>query len=127
MPQREAESRVKEQLVNNKSPRNAGWEDLLLALATPWSKEFGDVYLAELRNYLDKIADEVQNSYRWLTSVTIATTALPPACFAAALEKWILPESSNAHTRWHIQRWHEQISTFTEALRIRQRLIEEIA
>ncbi len=127
MPQQEAESRVQEQLINYKSPKNAGWEDLLSALPTPWSKEFGDVYLAELRNYLGKIAVEVQNSYRWLTSVTIATTALPPACFAAALEKWTLPESSNAHTRWHIQRWHEQINTFTEALRIRQRLIKEIA
>jgi hypothetical protein len=127
MPQQEAESRVQEQLINYKSPKNAGWEDLLSALPTPWSKEFGDVYLAALRNYLGKIAVEVQNSYRWLTSVTIAATALPPACFAATLEKWILPESSNAHTRWHIQRWHEQINTFTEALRIRQRLIEEIA
>ncbi len=126
MPQQEAESRVQEQLINYTPPKNAGWEDLLSALPTPWSKEFGDVYLAELRNYLGKIAVEVQNSYRWLTSVTIATTALPPACFAAALETWILPESSNTHTRWHIQRWHEQINTFTEALRIRQRLIEEI-
>ncbi len=127
MSQHEAESRVKEQLVNNKSPRNAGWEDLLLALATPWSKEFGDAYLAELRNYLDKVANEAQVSYPWLTSVTIATTALPPACFAAALEAWTFPESGKANTRWHVQRWHEKINTFTEALRIRQRLIEEIA
>src|SRR6266568_2342547 len=64
MPQQEAESRVQEQLINYKSPKNAGWEDLLSALPTPWSKEFGDVYLAELRNYLGKIAVEVQNSNR---------------------------------------------------------------
>lgn len=127
MPQHEAKNRVQEQLINYKSSKNAGWEDLLSALPRPWNKEFGDTYLAALRNYLGKIADEVQFSYPWLTSITIATRALPPACFAAALETWILPESSKAHTRWHIQRWHEQINTFTESLRIRQRLIEEIA
>ena len=127
MPQHEAENRVQEQLINYTSSKNAGWEDLLSALPTPWNKEFGDTYLAALRNYLGKIADEAQISYPWLTSITIATTALPPACFAAALETWILPESSKANTRWHIQRWHEQINTFIEALRIRQRLIEEIA
>jgi len=127
MSQHEAENRVQEQLVNYTSSKNAGWEDLLSVLPTPWSEEFGDIYLAELQNYLGKIAGEAQISYPWLTSVTIATTALPPACFAAALETWILPESSKANTRWHVQRWHEQINTFTEALRIRQRLIEEIA
>jgi len=127
MPQHEAENRVQVQLINYTSSKHAGWEDLLSALPTPWSKEFGDTYLAALRNYLAKIADEAQISYPWLTSITIATTALPPACFAAALETWILPESSKANTRWHVQRWHEQINTFTEALRIRQRLIEEIA
>jgi len=127
MPQHEAENRVQEQLINYASSKNAGWEDLLSALPTPWSKAFGDTYLAALRNYLGKLADGVQISHSWLTSSTIATTALPPACFAAALETWILPESGKANTRWHIQRWHEQINTFTEALRIRQRVIEEIA
>jgi Family of unknown function (DUF5691) len=127
MPRHEAENRVQEQLINYKSSKNAGWEDLLSALSAPWSKEFGDAYLAELRNYLGKVAGEAQSSYPWLTSVTIATTALPPTCFATALKTWKLPESSKANTHWHVQRWHEQINTFIEALHIRQRLIEEIA
>jgi hypothetical protein len=54
--------------------------------------------------------------------------ALPPACFAATLEPPLLIKQNEENTtNWQVGYWQEALNTFTEALRIRQRLIEEIA
>jgi hypothetical protein len=78
---------------------------------------------ATLRNFF-QAAGPVQPSsvYAWMPLLATAALALPPECFAQALESWRLPEQKD----WNAQQWQRELGKFTETIGIRQRLMEEI-
>jgi hypothetical protein len=56
------------------------------------------------------------------TVITIAT-AIPPACFDAALAPWDIPDSDE---NWHIRNWRQHLHNLTELVSIRKSLLEEL-
>src|SRR5712692_6841903 len=129
MSQQEAEQRVLNVLSNLKHPGRKEWEEALAVLPKPWSREFAEVYLQELRKYISSInAKKMNSSYydSWYQSLSTAIMALPPECFATALERWIIPDADDDKTNWQIEYWRQELNTFREAIRLRQRLMKEI-
>ena len=60
----------------------------------------------------------------WLHSLEFARWGLPPDCFERALEPWSLPEPQPG--AWLLGMWHQQVDRFTETIRVRRRVMEEI-
>ena len=125
MPAQLVESKVQHMMLNETSPEHADWVNFLADLPIPWSSEFSDSYLHMLRQHIASLTLSKRNYYPssdpWLSSLETAATRLSPACFTVALAAWPLPEDDG----WQHQQWHEQLQTFTNTLRIRQRLLEE--
>ncbi len=126
MTDRLAERKIQQMMVNHTLPENADWEALLSEVPTPWSSEFGDTYLQTLRQYVALLKLSTKNYYpssdSWFSSLETASTQLPSSCFTAALEVWLLAEGND----WQTEQWLQQLQEFTETLRLRQRLLEEI-
>jgi Family of unknown function (DUF5691) len=124
LPAAEAQRRAM-QVLADPTQADAQLDDILNALPAPWSQQFGEAYLHGLRNH---IATQSFKNWQdpWLSSLAHASTALPAACFAHALEPLPLPEPSDTRTASVISYWRNLIETFTETLRIRQRILEEI-
>jgi hypothetical protein len=125
MPRQEAEHRVLNILTDLKHPDQKDWEDALAFLPRPWSKTFGEAYLGQLREYISTLKFDKKGSPHydsWYQSLAIATLALPPACFAQAIERFVIPDTSDTHTQWQ-----QALKKFVEAIRIRQRIVKEIA
>ncbi len=128
MPQREAEQRVSNIFNNAKHPARKDWEEALTALPKPWSLQFSELYLRELRNYIHTL--DFKKNYSpyydpWYQSISTAMLALPSSCFALAVAPWTIPTAEEQKATWQTEYWRNELQTFTEALRIRQRLIKE--
>ena len=99
--------------------------EALEALPTPWSVELGSRYLAAIRDHVSKIAPPLGGvPDPWLRSLESARSGLPPGCFDRALEPWALPEPRPGD--WQLGIWHQQVERFTETIRVRRRLMEEL-
>jgi Family of unknown function (DUF5691) len=127
MPQREAEERVSNIFNNPKHPARKDWQEALAALPKPWSQPFSAVYLQQLRNYI--VSLDFKKNYSpyydpWYQSISTAMCALSPFCFAIALAPWIIP-AEEQKANWQIEYWRNELHTFTEALRTRQRIFKE--
>ena len=125
MPARLVESKVQYMMLNSTLLEGADWIDLLAEVPTPWSNEFGDVYLQTLHQHIASLELNKKNYYpysdSWFNSLETAATRLPSSCFEATLAAWPLPEGDG----WQHEQWREQLQEFTKTLRIRQRLLEE--
>ncbi len=125
MPAQLVESKVQQMMLDTSLQRNDDWETFLAELPVPWSSEFSESYLEMLRQHIASLTLNIRNYYPysdpWFGSLETAATRLPPACFAAALARWPLPEDDG----WQHQQWQEQLQAFTNTLRVRQRLLEE--
>lgn len=127
IPQQVAEQRALEL-----KPTSSDWSSAIAELPRPWSKEFGDNYLSKLREYIGSLTITTRSypyNDPWYQSLEVAAMALPSACFAAALEPAIVvkaEEDDKANISWQIQYWTTELTKFSEVLRIRQRLMEEI-
>ena len=123
MPAAEAERRAVE-IISDPERGNAELNEVLRALPAPWSEQFGEAYLRGLRARIAALTFRREDlASPWLYSLDEAAAALPPGCFARALQPWDVPGESPNLTRDH---WQRQIESFTETLRLRQRLMEEI-
>ena len=126
MPAALIESKVLPMMLNHTLSVYEDWKDLLTGLPIPWSNEFGEAYLQALRSHIASLKLDKKNYYPyldwWFGSLEAAATGLPFSCFARALEAWPLPEESC----WQYDQWRDQLQEFTETLRIRQRLHEEL-
>jgi hypothetical protein len=106
------------------------WVQALSILPRLWSKEFGDAYLGRLRNYVSSLKFDKKGSPHydsWYQSLAIAAVALPPACFAQAAERFVIPDTSDTYAQWQKAQWQQALKNFVEAIRIRQRIVKEIA
>jgi hypothetical protein len=87
------------------------------------------VYLQELRAYmmtLDFKKDYSPYYDPWYQSISVATMALPPSCFASALVPFTIPTTTEQKATWQTEYWRTELKKFTEALHIRQRFIKEM-
>ncbi|MEO6889838.1 MAG: DUF5691 domain-containing protein [Ktedonobacteraceae bacterium] len=129
MSPKAAENRVKYIITHLTLSENVDWEDMLAALPRPWSEELGKVYLTTLQLHINLLLRHTKSSdYQpWMTSLTIAATALPRTCFDAVVEPgaWTLPETEM--NRWEKDYWAQELQKFTETIQFRQRLMEEIS
>jgi len=123
MSQHDAESRILPLLPDIDREADDRWIEMSKALKKPWSKSFGDAYLQALRTMARSLThNRTMNQNHWSTALSTAATALPVACFDTALEPWIIPESIS----WQSHYCQQQIDLFSEKIRIRKQLIEEI-
>ena len=130
MPAQEAESRVIRLIADANDVDGHLWERALSTLPRPWSKEFGDAYLHRLHNYVSSLKFDKKSSPHydyWYQSVAIATVALPSACFAQAVEHFVIPDTPDINAQWQKAQWQQALKKFLEAIRVRQRIAKEIA
>jgi hypothetical protein len=86
------------------------------SVPAPWPASLGV-------SWLDAVRGELRGSpgpSRLLATLRVAGTALPPACFARALEPVEIPETAAPV-------WEQALSELTEVLRLRHDLVQEIA
>ena len=107
-------------LADPDAAADARWRDVLSALPTPWSAEFGHRYLAVMRRRA--AARRAEDRDLWTWTLSTAAHALPPACFAAALQEWSLPDADG----WYAQQWRRAFDRFLETIHTRQRLLDLI-
>jgi hypothetical protein len=94
----------------------------LAALPMPWSEAVGNAYVAGLRAYAATLTPEVRGGWPWGDTLSGAALALPPSCFAAALEPIKSPESGN----WYLKYFWGQVGSFANTLRVRAHIREAI-
>jgi hypothetical protein len=110
-------------LTANDPPQDVEWETLTQALPDPWTLDFAQTYLRGLRAFVSKrLSSKTYDTQPWYESLPLAALALPPQCFAAALQPWEIPEDND----WRIQDWRNRLIRFTHLIGLRQRIIAEI-
>ncbi|HZR44762.1 MAG TPA: DUF5691 domain-containing protein [Ktedonobacteraceae bacterium] len=120
LPQQEAENKVLQIAFDD-----SYWFQALAQLPRPWSKEFGEACLQALRNYAQTFTNSASYYYHRENILELAASSgLPLECFETALQTWELPDDTQ--NNWHIQRWQQKLAEFTEILKLRKRIIEEI-
>jgi hypothetical protein len=101
---------------------SASFDNALSMLPTPWTPTFGHAYLAALRAFVAALDPGAKDTAPWDDTPSVAALNLPPACFEAALEPLVAPESDN----WHIRNFRGQLGGLVETIRLRKQLYEEI-
>jgi hypothetical protein len=94
----------------------------LEALPIPWSEAVGMAYIQGLRADAATLPPQSENVEPWDDTIPDAALALPPSCFAAALEPIATPESGN----WYVSQFRHGLDSFAKTIRVRQRIQEEI-
>jgi hypothetical protein len=100
-------------------------DDVLDMLPMPWTKAVGTAYIQGLRACGAALTHQSQNAEPWEDTLDTAARALPPACFAAALEPIPLPEVPDGK-RPSVPYFRNWLESFAETIRLRQRIREEI-
>jgi hypothetical protein len=117
LPQREAEQKVLQLRTVH-----VEWASILEALPQPWSEEFGHTCLQIMRGYLRSLNQDSDYGYEWVKFLNEMMKALPPSCFATALQPWEVPDVK----QWIAQYWKRELNTFESHMQLRKRILEEI-
>jgi hypothetical protein len=117
LPQREAEQKVLQLRESGQE-----WMPAAAALPMPWSEEFGYTCLQIMHDYLRSLNKDSDYSYEWVNFLKEMEMALPPACFAAALQPWEIPDVK----QWIVSYWKRELNTFEAYIRLKKRILEEI-
>jgi len=123
-PPADVEQFVTQLLHKNVAMPRGCWADMLTTLPVPWSVRMGTTYTLALRDRVRRAYLSRTNSVtdrEWLRSIPIAARALPPECFAQALEPWPIPENCG----WRDQEWRQQFHYLTEVIALRRQLLAE--
>ncbi|GHO96227.1 hypothetical protein KSF_062750 [Reticulibacter mediterranei] len=117
LPQREAEQKVLQLRESGEE-----WMPAAVALPKPWSEEFGHTCLQIMRDYLHSLNKDSDYGYEWVNFLKGMEMALPPACFAAALQSWEIPDVK----QWIVSYWKRELTAFEAYIRLKKRILEEI-
>ena len=98
-------------------------DEVLHILPHPWSLDLGNAYLSGLRAFVSSVTSTTSDFEPWDDTLEAAALGIPPECFAAALEPVTLPEGG---VHWYLQQFRRQLENFADAIRLRQRVMEEI-
>lgn len=113
-----------------KHPNASHGHELIQALPLPWNPSFAQFYLARVRAYakgLSGTSHKNDYAYTWESTIEYAAKAIPPSCFADALVPFDIPDpASGKSPNWYLHRFQQQLDAFADAIRIRQRIHEEI-
>ncbi len=69
-----------------------------------------------------RLSAKTYDAQPWFESLPLSALALPPQCFAVALQPWEVPEGND----WRLEYWRDHLNQFTYLLSLRQRIIAEI-
>jgi hypothetical protein len=104
------------------------WFEAVAGAPTPWDDEFCDAYLAGLRAFAPQITPALLDGdgAPWLLTLDTAQTALATSRVAAAISPQQVPPLPEGKFDWRIARAQSQLDDFTNTLRLRQHLLEEL-
>ncbi|HEX6542666.1 MAG TPA: DUF5691 domain-containing protein [Ktedonobacterales bacterium] len=115
------------------SKQDIPWRKVAPLLPRPWSVELARAWLAGLRAFAGELASLKGNVPDWWEvsdriandnySLPITPSVLPEACLDEALEPWDIGENNKT---WHAITWREEHERFLRAVRLRQRIRDEI-
>ena len=97
--------------------------EALAMLPRPWSTHLTRAYLAGLRAFAASLTKESTSADPWDDTLHTAARAIPPECFAEALEPIDLPPDNR---QYQIAGFRRELDFFTDAIRLRQCIHEEI-
>jgi hypothetical protein len=100
-------------------------DDVLDMLPTPWSEAVGAAFVAGLRAFAATLTLKSQNGEPWEDVLDSASRALPPSCFAAALEPIPLPEAPEGKKQ-NLTYLRNAIESFVETIRLRAHIRQEV-
>jgi hypothetical protein len=122
LPLQEAENVIAHLLFENPY-----WNSALTVLPRPWSHQFGEVCLQALQDHVCTLKRSDSSHYEWHAILDAAAIALPESCFERALQPWKIPEEEEKEKKgWVISYWKSNLTDFSEVLRIRKQILEEI-
>ncbi|HEX3641565.1 MAG TPA: DUF5691 domain-containing protein, partial [Ktedonobacteraceae bacterium] len=119
LPQQEAEEIIAHLLFEN-----IHWHSALTVLAQPWSHNFGEACLQALQDHVRRLKKNDPDYYEWNQILDIASIALSESCFERALQPWEMPEEEK--NGWVISYWRNNLTDFSEVIKIRKQILEEI-
>jgi hypothetical protein len=119
LPQQEAENVIAHLLFENPY-----WNSALAVLPRPWSHQFGEACLQALQDHVRTLKKSEPSHYEWNAILDATAIALPESCFDGALLPWEIPEEEEKG--WVISYWRSNLTDFSEVLRIRKQILEEI-
>lgn len=121
-----AERLIQKTILSNSGELPADCQSFLSELPRPWSVEFARFYLRYMRGRCaaERIQRADLNPYQdlFFQEMPSYAYALPTVCFAEALQEMDLPQG----TSWQLQYVRGQVRSFTEIVRVRQQINEEI-
>jgi hypothetical protein len=117
LPQQELEQRILRMQESG-----GDWLSVVSFLPKPWSREFGEKCLQIMRDYILSLNENTHHDYDWTNFLRMMVMALPPSCFAAALQPWEVPDIDN----WKVSQWKNEIFKFELEIDLRKRVLEEI-
>jgi len=119
LPQQKAEDIIAHLLFEN-----THWNSALTVLPRPWSHKFGEACLQALQDHIRTLKKNDPGYYEWNQILDAAAIALPESCFERALQPWEMPEEEK--NGWVISYWRSNLTDFSEVIRTRKQLMEEI-
>lgn len=121
LPSDMVERTVLKLLANLPDPTEFPLEEFLNAMGTPWSAKFGAEYLKMTRLILQSRSDNA--AYRWAATLLVAAKALPPECFVAAFQPWVIKDAN----AFRVSGVEKQVNQFVELLKLRESFHAELA
>jgi len=125
LPPAELEAWALSRIADPEAKTEPDLDDVLDMLPTPWSDAIGAAFVAGLRAFAATLTPKSDNGEPWEDVLDTASRALPPSCFAAALDPIPLPEAPEGK-RPNLMYLRNAIESFVETIRLRARIREEI-
>jgi hypothetical protein len=124
LPQSNLEAMALKILRQGESKQDISWEMLATALPCPWSTQLTRAWLAGLRTFAGELSALKGYVPDWWECSEEHVMRLPLACLDEALAPWDVAEAK--HDNWQAVNWHQQHQAFLKAVRLRQRIRDEI-
>jgi hypothetical protein len=125
LPRNDLEAMTLNMVREGETKQDVPWSILIVALSRPWSAELTRAWLASLRAFAaEGLADAGADSFRdQLACDGERAVLLPLDCLDEALDPWTVNESNKT---WQAMMWRENLDKFLKAVRLRQRIRDEI-
>jgi uncharacterized protein DUF5691 len=124
LPQSDLEAMARKILRQGESKQDISWETLVAALPHPWGAQLTRAWLAGLRTFAGELSAPKGYAPDWWDCSEEHVMRLPLACLDEALAPWDVAEAKSGN--WQAVNWRQQHQAFLKAVRLRQRIRDEI-